>query len=102
MLRDISESAFSFSNESAYCIMSSSSPFLSTAIFAIISSAVWIKYKTKSTTAASNGIGGNHDTMVEREFIDYTSDDLVDTVVVDCSHPTAPQLTHHLKKPKQR
>jgi hypothetical protein len=33
-----------------------------------------------------------------KKFIRYTSEPLPETIVVDCKHPTAYQLTHHLKK----
>ena len=44
----------------------------------------------------------NNDVMVDKEFIDYTHNDMINTIVVDCNHSTAQQLTHHLKHPKQR
>ena len=44
----------------------------------------------------------NIDIMVDKEFIDFTQNGMINTIVVDCTHPTAQQFTHHLKHPKQR
>ena len=36
------------------------------------------------------------------KFVAFTVDEMKDTLVVDCSHPTATQLTHHLKYQGQK
>jgi hypothetical protein len=36
------------------------------------------------------------------QYIPFEKDDLPDTVVVDCAHPTSKQLTHHLKYKGQK
>eukprot|EP01038_Epipyxis_sp_PR26KG_P007252 gene7252-9886_t len=38
----------------------------------------------------------------EKTFSPYSRGKLIDTVVVDCTHPTSYQLTHHLKEKHQK
>lgn len=41
-------------------------------------------------------------TLIKKSFIPYSNDKLNDAIVFDCTHPTAQQLTHHLKTSKQK
>lgn len=86
---------------------------LSSIIFIITNKSffVWNNYR-RNILLNSNNINDNrnidddnddnNDVMEDKEFIDYTQNDMINTIVVDCTHPTAQQLTHHLKHPKQR
>jgi hypothetical protein len=39
----------------------------------------------------------------KKQFVEFSNSALPEgTLVVDCSHPTAPQITHHLKNDQQR
>ena len=49
-------------------------------------------FSTKKTRSSDRGM----------TFVAFTSDVMPDTLVVDCSHLTAKQLTHHLKGPNQK
>jgi len=83
---------------------------LSSIIFMIINKSffVWNSYQVNtlnSNKINDSNIDDNNDNnyiMVDKEFIDFTQNGMINTIVVDCTHPTAQQLTHHLKHPKQR
>lgn len=44
----------------------------------------------------------NLDAQHGKQYKPFSHDPLPETVVVDCKHPTAPQLTHHLKGKNER
>ena len=83
---------------------------LSSIIFIIINKSffVWNNYRInilnsdKINDSNIDDNNDNNDIMVDKEFIDFTQNGMINTIVVDCTHPTAQQLTHHLKHPKQR
>lgn len=82
----------------------------SSIIFSIVNKSffVWNNYRVNilnSDNINDSNIDDNNennDIMVDKEFIDFTQNGMINTIVVDCNHPTAQQLTHHLKHPKQR
>jgi hypothetical protein len=79
--------------------------FLSSIIFIITNKSFFVCNNYRVNILNSDNVNDNNDNndiMVDKEFIDFTQNSMINTIVVDCNHPTAQQLTHHLKHPKQR